>query len=121
MIDPDIGSLALLALGLGAIVVLAGVLFDWRRLMEHGEDLPLWAFLRHRGTRRDEVAACVGERALRLAEMRCAACGSMHECVERLAAGRVSPVADCPNAALFAQLPSGLTNDSRSDGLKPAA
>ena len=78
MTDPDTGSLALLAFGLGAIVVLAGVLFDWRRLMERGKDLPLWAFLRHRGTRRDEVAACVGERALRLAEMRCAACGSMH-------------------------------------------
>ena len=120
MTGSDTGSLLLLALALGAIVVVAGILFDWRGLMARGGELPLWSFLRLQGVARESVAEQVGERGLRVAEMRCAACGSQQECLHRVATGNAAPVADCPNAALFGQA-SGLTKESRSDGLKPAA
>ena len=102
MAEVDTGTLILLVLALGAMVLLAGVFSDWRGLMESGKDLPFWSFLRRQGVRRDAIAAQIGERAIRQAEIRCAACGSRAACLARLESGADAPSADCPNAALFA-------------------
>ena len=106
MAEPDTGTLIWLVLALGVVVVLGGVLIDWRHLMQRSEDLPLWAFLRRQGVGRDAMTAEIGERAVRLAEMRCAACGSRGTCLARLATDSASPAIDCPNAALFAEKPA---------------
>jgi hypothetical protein len=106
MTEPDTGSLILLTLALGAVMVLASVFIDWRHVMQRAADLPLWSFLRRQGVGRDAIASQIGQRALQLAELRCAACGSRHMCAASLGSGSASPVADCPNAALFAERPS---------------
>jgi hypothetical protein len=83
-----------------ALVALFSIAADSRRLARARADL-LWAFQRRRGTRREALVARIGERAVRLAEMRCTSCSSRGECLALLAEGAASPVADCPNAALF--------------------
>lgn len=102
MIEPDTLSVLLLILAMGVLVLVSGVVFDWRSATGYGTQLPLWVFLRRQGVHRDAVAARIGERALRRAEIRCAACGSRPACAARVASGAHSPAADCPNAALFA-------------------
>jgi hypothetical protein len=104
MTQVDIATLAVLTVVLGALVLLGGVLLDWRGVMSGSSTLPLWGFLARRGRSREAATAEAGQRALRLAEMRCATCSSHTECADRLAAGVDTPVADCPNTALLETL-----------------
>ena len=104
MIEVDTSSLIALVVVLGALLLLAGVLIDWRTLMNGEQALAVWTFLARKGQSRDAVASLAGQRALRVAEMRCATCSSQEECARRIAAGAQTPVADCPNADLFASL-----------------
>jgi hypothetical protein len=97
MAELDFATLLTVIVVFGALVLLA----DARRLI--GAEPLVWAFLRRRGTRRAALAARLGERGVRTAELRCAACPSRRACAARLAAGATIPVADCPNAALFAR------------------
>src|SRR5512138_2261426 len=92
----------LLMLGvLGIVIALSGMLSDWLRISPSENDLPLWGFLARRGMRPQAARAALGEETMRLAEMRCAACGAQPACRKRLRWGKASPVDDCPNAALF--------------------
>jgi hypothetical protein len=102
MTEYDFSLLVLAVVVLGTLITLFGVVGDSRRLATARADL-LWAFLRRRGTRREALVARNGERAVRIAEMRCAACSSRGECLALLAEGAATPAADCPNAALFAR------------------
>jgi hypothetical protein len=104
MIQVDTVTLAVLVVVLGALVVLGGVVVDWRGVMKSDQTLAVWGFLGRQGFSRETVAARAGQRALRIAEMRCATCSSQVECAKHLAAGADSPGADCPNLALFASL-----------------
>lgn len=104
MTQVDSVTLTVLVVALGALVVLGGVLVDWRGVMKSDRTLAIWGFLGRQGLSRETVAARVGQRALRIAEMRCATCSSQEDCARRLRAGEASPVADCPNVALFASL-----------------
>jgi hypothetical protein len=100
MPDLNVPMLVFLAVALGTLIMLFLLVGDSRRLLRSRADPLLWAFLRRRGIRREALVARMGERGARTAEMRCAACGSRAECVQRLAEGETTPVADCPNAAL---------------------
>lgn len=96
----DLGALILFA-ALGAIIVLSGMLSDWLRIAGSEQELALWAFLAHKGVRRQRLAAQIGEQAVRLAELRCSLCLSQQACRKRLRSGAGSPVPDCPNADLL--------------------
>jgi hypothetical protein len=96
----NLSVLLLAAVALGTLITLFLLVSDSRRLATARADL-LWAFLRRRGTRREALVARAGERAVRVAEMRCAACSSRGECLALLAEGAAAPGAGCPNAALF--------------------
>jgi hypothetical protein len=103
----NVATLLLAVVVVAALVSLLTLAAGSRRLATARADL-LWAFLRRRGTRRAALVARAGERAVRVAEMRCAACSSRGECLALLAEGAASPAADCPNAALFERsTPSG--------------
>jgi len=104
VIEVDSFALVLLTLVLGTLVFLGGVAVDWRGAMQSSSSLALWRFLGRLGLSQESVLARAGERTARIAEMRCATCSSQAECAERLAAGAQTPVADCPNAELFASL-----------------
>ena len=104
MIEVDSFALVLLTLVLGTLGFLGGVAVDWRGAMKSNSDLALWRFLGRLGLSEESVIARAGERAARIAEMRCATCSSQGECARRLAAGAQTPVVDCPNAELFASL-----------------
>ena len=104
MAQVDTVTLTVLVVVLGCMVLLGGVLVDWRGAMRTNQSLAIWSFLERLGFSRDAIASRAGQRALRLAEMRCATCSSQEECAKRLAAGVNSPVEDCPNTALFATL-----------------
>ena len=104
MTEVDSVTLTVLVIALGALVILGGVLVDWRGVMKSDRTLAVWGFLGRQGFSREAVAARAGQRALRIAEMRCATCSSQEECAKRLAAGGDAPVADCPNLGLFASL-----------------
>src|SRR4051812_6531934 len=104
MTEVDIVSLTVLVVILGSLLFLATVTIDWRAAMKHEKTLAVWAFFQRRGQSREAVASLAGQRALRVAEMRCATCSSQEDCAKRLAAGAATPVADCPNADLFASL-----------------
>jgi hypothetical protein len=104
MAQVDSATLAVLVVVLGAVVLLAGVLVDWRGAMGKDTTLALWGFLARLGFTREAVAARAGQRGLRVAEMRCATCSSQDDCARRLADGADSPVEDCPNTSLFASL-----------------
>jgi hypothetical protein len=106
MTSPDLSILLLTIVALGTLIMLFTLVTDSRRLARARADL-LWAFLRRRGTRRDALVAQTGERAVRVAEMRCAACPTRGECLALLAEGASTPLADCPNAALFRKSPKG--------------
>lgn len=101
MIPSDQGAWIVLGLGLAVVGVFAWLFADWRELTGTAAHLPVWSFLEIHAKRRDGAAARVDERGRRLAGVRCAACDSRRACAARLASGLVSPVADCPNAALF--------------------
>jgi hypothetical protein len=104
MIEVDTFGLVLLTIVLATLVFLGGVAVDWRGAMESNSSLALWRFLGRLGFSQESVFERAGERAARIAEMRCATCSSQGECAERLAAGAPTPVVDCPNVALFASL-----------------
>ncbi|HEY6820529.1 MAG TPA: hypothetical protein VI321_00795 [Burkholderiales bacterium] len=104
MTEVDSFALVLLTLVLGTLVFLGGVAVDWRGAMQSSSSLALWRFLGRMGLSQESVLTRAGERAARIAEMRCATCSSQAECAERLAAGAQTPVVDCPNAELFASL-----------------
>lgn len=88
----------LLGLALALLAVFAWLFSDWRELTGTATHLPVWSFLERDRELRNRP---VDQRSLRLAGVRCAACDSRRICAARLAAGFVSPVADCPNAPLF--------------------
>lgn len=96
----NVSTLILALVALGALVMLFALAAESRRLATARADL-LWAFLRRRGVRRDALVSRTGERAVRLAEMRCAACSSRGECLALLAEGGAAPAPGCPNGALF--------------------
>ena len=100
MTDLDLSTVLLAVVALGTLMALFALAADARRLASARADL-LWAFLRRRGTRREALIARAGERAVRTAEMRCAACSSRGECLVLLAEGATAPAPGCPNAALF--------------------
>ena len=93
-------TLLLALVATGSLIALLLLVADSRRLAMARADI-LWAFLRRRGTRREALVYRAGERAVRVAEMRCASCSSRGECLVRLAEGAATPAAGCPNAALF--------------------
>ncbi len=101
MAELNLPALVLAVVVLGSLVMLFALVGESRRLAKEGPDLPLWMFLRRRGLRRDAVIARIGDRAVRVMELRCAACGSRADCLERLAQGTAKPPADCPNATWF--------------------
>lgn len=105
MAQLDVVTLLLAAVALSALIMIFFLAAESRRLASARADL-LWAFLRRRGVRRDALVARTGERAVRLAEMRCAACSSRGECLALLADGASAPAADCPNGLLFDRAPS---------------
>jgi hypothetical protein len=96
----DLSTLALAIVVLASLVLLFVLVGDSRALARARADL-LWAFLHRTGIRREALVARIGERALRVAEMRCTACSSRGECLARLTAGATRPCADCPNHELF--------------------
>jgi len=104
MTEVDSFGLVLLTIVLATLVFLGGVAVDWRGAMKSDSTLALWRFLGRLGLSQENVLARAGERAARIAEMRCATCSSQGECAQRLAAGAQTPAADCPNAELFASL-----------------
>jgi len=104
MTEVDMVSLAVLVVILGSLLFLATVTIDWRAVMKDERTLAVWAFFKLQGQSQEDVASLAGQRALRVAEMRCATCSSQEECARRLAAGATTPVADCPNADLFASV-----------------
>ena len=91
----------LLGLALALLAVFAWLFSDWRELTGTATHLPVWSFLERDRQLRNRAGRPVDERSLRLAGVRCSACDSRRICAARLAAGFVSPVADCPNAPLF--------------------
>jgi hypothetical protein len=101
MLELNVATVLFLGIALATLIALFMLVGDSRRLTRTRADMLLWAFLRRRGVRREALVAKVGERGARAAEMRCAACGSRIECVERLAQGTTTPASDCPNGALF--------------------
>ena len=97
---PDIANLLLALAALGSLIALFLLLADSRRLAMARADL-LWAFLRRSGTRREALVVRIGERGVRLAEMRCASCPSRGECLVLLADGAFSPAPGCTHATFF--------------------
>lgn len=106
MLELNVATLLFLGIALATLITLFVLVGDSRRLTRARADMLLWAFLRRRGVRREALVAKIGERGARVAEMRCAACGSRIECAERLAQGTTTPVADCPNAELTLKSPA---------------
>jgi hypothetical protein len=100
MTEFNIATLLLALVALGSLIALFLLVAESRRLAMARADL-LWAFLRRRGTRREALVGRAGERAVRIAEMRCASCSSRGECLALLAEGAAAPAPGCPNAALF--------------------
>lgn len=94
-------ALVLAVFVLGTLITLFALVGDSRRLAHEGPNLPLWMFLRRRGQRRDATIDRMGDRAVRVMEMRCSSCGSRRACMARLAEGSSEPPPDCPNAPLF--------------------
>ena len=95
MISIDAGTVTVLMLASALAGLLVGILPAWRRLMSDGQRLPVWAFLRRRGS------AGVEARAVAQAEVRCTLCGAKAQCEQLLAAGADSPVPECPNLELL--------------------
>ncbi len=100
MTELNVATLLLALVALGSLTALFLLVADTRRLATARADL-LWAFLRRRGTRREALVDRMGERAVRVAEMRCASCSSRGECLVLLAEGAAAPAAGCPNSTLF--------------------
>ncbi len=101
MAELNVSALVLAVVVLGTLVMLFALVGESRRMAHEGPNLPLWMFLRRRGQRRDAVIDRMGERAVRVMELRCSSCGSRADCLERLAQGTAKPPADCPNATWF--------------------
>jgi hypothetical protein len=91
-IDTSTFIVLILAAALGGALV--GVLPAWRRVVGGGQGLPVWGFLRRRGTRLERAAALA-------VEIRCEMCDSKARCGLLLAAGERTPGAPCPNLELF--------------------
>jgi hypothetical protein len=85
----DASTVIVLMLAAALAGALLGVLPEWRRLMSGA--LPIHKHLRRTG------ASAPFE-----AELRCALCAGRQECAQR-----ATPLADCPNAALFRKDASG--------------
>ena len=97
---PTVATLLVALIALASLIALFVLVADSRRLAMARADL-LWAFLRRRGLRRDALVGRIGERPVRVAEMRCASCASRGDCLALLADGSTAPAPGCPNAALF--------------------
>ena len=95
MITLDTGTFFVLLVASAAAGALVAVLPSWRHLMDGGASLPVWGFLRRR---RDPLPQ--GHAALQ-AQVRCEMCASQSQCRGILADGGRTPVAGCPNEALF--------------------
>ncbi|HEX4926412.1 MAG TPA: DUF6455 family protein [Burkholderiales bacterium] len=100
MIPLDIPTVVLALVALASLIALFVLVADSRRLASAGADL-LWAFQRRRGAGRNALVGRMGERAVRVAEMRCAQCSSRGDCLALLAEGASAPPADCPNGSFF--------------------
>ena len=97
---PTLAALLVALVALASLIALFVLVADSRRLATARADL-LWAFLRRRGLRREALVARIGERPVRVAEMRCASCASRGDCLASLADGAAKPPDDCPNIPLF--------------------
>ena len=93
MITLDTGSFVLVVLAAALLGALLSVMPTWQRL-RGGHDLPVWTFLRRRGSSIERVSALQ-------AELRCETCNAKLRCKQLLADGAVEPARECPNAALF--------------------
>ncbi len=94
MITLDTSALILIIVAAALGGALVAVLPPWRRMKHSGSHLPVWAFLRRRGTTLERVAALQ-------AELRCETCDTKEQCHRLLAAGATVPVAGCANEGLF--------------------
>jgi len=93
MITLDTGSFILIILAAALAGALASVMPAWQG-MRGGRGLPVWTFLRQRGSSIGHVAALQ-------AELRCETCNAKLRCKQALADGADAPPAECPNGALF--------------------
>jgi|KBSMisStaDraftv2_1062788.scaffolds.fasta_scaffold1941103_2 hypothetical protein len=93
MVTLDTSTLVLVVLAAGLIGALAAVMPLWPA-MRGGRALPVWTFLRRRGTALERVGALQ-------AELRCETCNAKLRCKQALAGGADTPPGECPNGALF--------------------
>lgn len=98
-----ISNAIVLLLAAALMGLLIALLPAWRRIMAHGNELPVWKFSGSMGATRDAATRCIGHRAVLEAEMRCGACAAQKQCEQRLTRPGATPVAYCPNAELFPQ------------------
>ena len=89
MITLDVTALILVVLAAALTGALVAVMPAWEHL-RGGRHLPVWAFLRRRGTTLERLTALE-------AELRCETCNAKLRCKQLLAEGADMPVADCPN------------------------
>jgi hypothetical protein len=101
MIVLDYSTLFVLIIACVLSGLMLGLLPTWRRMMTEGGELPIWHFLPRNGIRRAEAEKRLGPRGILHAELRCTLCGVKSQCLQRLAEGEDTPVAQCPNAELF--------------------
>ena len=93
MVTLDTSSFILVILAAALVGALASVMPVWSA-MRGGHALPVWGFLRRRGSSLGRVAALQ-------AELRCETCQAKLRCKQLVADGATQPAAQCPNGALF--------------------
>jgi hypothetical protein len=93
MITLDPSSLILMILAAALAGALASVMPAWQGMRSRA-GLPVWTFLRRRGSTLERAAALQ-------AELRCETCSAKRRCRQLVSEGADTPDAGCPNAALF--------------------
>jgi len=93
MITLDPTSLILIILAAALAGALASVMPAWEG-MRARRSLPVWAFLRRRGSTPERAAALQ-------AELRCEICSAKRRCRQLVSEGAIGPGSNCPNAELF--------------------